>query len=209
MAERRRGLVLTALCATGLLVSACTSPAPADPSEPTVTDASPSLSTTAPTDGAGGTGGTDGPTSEPTAPEGSSSPTATPDPSATGSDDPAPDPTDEPTPPSPSPTDPPAPSTAQVTVVVAWSGLTDAGDPGASGYAQILEEGGRCVLDLTAADGTTSSSSSASSPDASTTSCGEVAVPAGEAGPGPWQALLHYESATSDGTSPTFEVRAS
>ena len=84
-------------------------------------------------------------------------------------------------------------------------------DPGAAevvagGFvSEVVETGGTCTLTLTR-DGVTTSGTSDASPDAVTTSCGEVRAGGPELVPGSWDAVLSYESAESAGASAVFSV---
>lgn len=186
-----------------LAVAGCTSPVPA--STPDV-DPSPSASSSA------SASASDSGTSRPEP----SGPSATPEQEPPGSTSPAPSaPPQSSSPPSPEgPEDPAGPTSpdvtagAGVTVVVSWSGTSSTGGLQASGYAQVIEQGGVCVLETTAEDGTVARTQTEAIADASTTTCGELTVPASEAGPGPWTALLRYESSTSRGASDAFVIGA-
>ena len=70
-----------------------------------------------------------------------------------------------------------------------------------SGYVSpVVESGGTCTLELTR-DGRTVAVSGPAEPDATTTVCGDLAVPAAEVGPGEWRAVLRYRSAGTSGAS--------
>lgn len=74
------------------------------------------------------------------------------------------------------------------------------------GYATgIVEDNGTCTLTLTK-DGRTVTADSSAVPDASTTSCGAVAVPGDRLSAGTWQAVLRYESARSSGSAEAVEI---
>lgn len=124
---------------------------------------------------------------------------ASPDPSAP----PAPDPSDASPPPSPSPT-----VSWQGSAIVALSYLAwnpDSGAVEASGYAEVYEDMGVCALVLTK-DGSTASAERAALPDVSTTACGGLAIDGSRLSSGTWDAVLHYESPTSAGSSAPREV---
>ena len=123
--------------------------------------------------------------------------------------DPSPEPIPEPIP--AEPTTPPAapagggsasPATVAVTVTVA--GWLD-GRAEASGYAELVEDGGTCVLTLTQGARTVTTTTTAAA-DATTTSCGTLSVPGADLGPGTWTGTLRYESPRSAGESAPFTI---
>lgn len=70
-----------------------------------------------------------------------------------------------------------------------------------AGYAARVEAGGTCTLVVSSATGAARSSAAAVA-DATTTSCGMLAVGVADLpGAGPWQAVLQYDSPTSSGES--------
>jgi hypothetical protein len=93
------------------------------------------------------------------------------------------------------------------TVVVVYSGWDDASSAiEVDGYvAEVVEAGGTCTLTLTRG-GASAQVSAPAEPDASTTSCGALRVPADQLSAGTWKAVLAYESATSSGTADAVEV---
>jgi hypothetical protein len=118
----------------------------------------------------------------------------------------------EPAPDEPVATDPePATGGGDVDVVATWSGWVD--DPAGvevSGFVSgVVESGGTCRLTLTHA-GSTVTAEQPGEPDASTTVCPTLQVPAAQLTTGSWQAVLTYSSPTSSGTSAasTVEVPA-
>ena len=71
----------------------------------------------------------------------------------------------------------------------------------AGGYlSPVVETGGTCTLALTK-DGRTVTATSPAQADASTTSCGNLAVPRAKLRPGSWTAVLRYASKTTTGSS--------
>jgi hypothetical protein len=71
----------------------------------------------------------------------------------------------------------------------------------AGGYlSPLVESGGTCTLELTKA-GRTVTESSRAEPDASTTACGNLAIPRAKLTPGSWGAVLRYTSPKATGTS--------
>ncbi|MGZ4507533.1 MAG: hypothetical protein ACXVX0_09790 [Blastococcus sp.] len=108
--------------------------------------------------------------------------------------------------PSPSPsdatvaTDSPRPQTTEVVLsFVGWSTKDSAVEAG--GYlSPVVETGGTCTLALTK-DGQTVTATSPAQADASTTSCGNLAVPRAKLHPGSWTAVLRYASTTTTGSS--------
>ncbi|MGY1813429.1 hypothetical protein [Blastococcus sp. SYSU D00820] len=117
-------------------------------------------------------------------------------------------PTDEPLPPTAVPTTAPLPaSPAPVSVLMSYSGWdAPASAVVAGGFVpDLLESDGTCTLTLTR-DGVVLSGGSEATPDASTTSCGEVRVSGAELTSGPWQATLSYASPRSAGESQPFTV---
>lgn len=69
----------------------------------------------------------------------------------------------------------------------------------------VVEEGGVCTLTLTKGGATVTGRTEAL-PDASTTSCGEVAVPGDELSAGTWRAVLSYSSDGHSGASEPVDV---
>jgi hypothetical protein len=106
-------------------------------------------------------------------------------------------------------TDPPQESAegGQVDVflsVLEWDDATSAVQAG--GYvAGVLELEGRCTLELTRGEDS-QLETAAAQPDASTMSCGALAVEGDRISPGTWTAVLSYASDTAQGTSAPVEV---
>ncbi|MGY1887681.1 hypothetical protein ACI799_20485 [Blastococcus sp. SYSU DS0753] len=71
--------------------------------------------------------------------------------------------------------------------------------------SDVVETGGTCTLTLTQ-DGVTTSGTADATPDASTTSCGEVRAGGGRLVSGSWEAVLSYTSPRSTGESAVFSV---
>jgi len=69
----------------------------------------------------------------------------------------------------------------------------------------VVEDGGTCTLTLTKG-GTKVTGTSEAVADATTTSCGEVAVPGDEVPAGTWTAVLAYSSDGHSGTSEPVDV---
>jgi hypothetical protein len=95
----------------------------------------------------------------------------------------------------------------QVPVVITYHGYDPAADVVmVGGYvAGVVESEGVCTLTLTRA-GRTVTGESQAVPDASTTACGEVAVPGADLADGTWQAELSYASGAHSGTSDAWDV---
>ncbi|ADG75271.1 hypothetical protein Cfla_2381 [Cellulomonas flavigena DSM 20109] len=172
----RRAVACAASLALVLLAAACTT-GPREGAAPTTASA---------------TASTPGPTSTATA--------TTPAPQAS-----AQPPTPEPTPePAPAPGAEPPDGRGAVPVVVTYSGWDVAASRVAVGaYVEgLVESGGTCTLTLTG-PGTTRTASQPATPDAGSTSCGELAAGASS---GTWSARVTYESPTASGASATVEV---
>ncbi|SDC06005.1 hypothetical protein SAMN05660690_0385 [Geodermatophilus telluris] len=97
---------------------------------------------------------------------------------------------------------------SDVDVVVSYAGV----EPGSSAVevagfvAGVVEDGGRCTLELSrsgAGDVTVEGDAVA---DAQTTSCGLLSVPLERLSPGTWTARLDYRSAASSGSSADVQV---
>ena len=97
-------------------------------------------------------------------------------------------------------TDSPRPQATDVVLsFVGWDTKTAAVEAG--GYlSPVVESGGTCTLQLTMGSRTVTADAPAQA-DASTTSCGNLAVPRSRLTPGTWTAVLRYASTTSTGTS--------
>jgi hypothetical protein len=72
----------------------------------------------------------------------------------------------------------------------------------------VVEDGGTCTLTLSKG-GETVSAEAEGMADASTTSCGEVAVGADRLSAGTWEAVLSYASATSAGSAEPVRIEVS
>ena len=96
---------------------------------------------------------------------------------------------------------------ADTDVVLARAGFdTEAGAVRGSGYVSpVVESGGTCTLELSR-DGRTVAVSGPAEPDATTTVCGDLVVPAAEVGPGEWRAVLRYRSSGTSGASESLVV---
>lgn len=97
--------------------------------------------------------------------------------------------------------------TAQVDVQISY-GLYDeaAAEVQVAGYAAVVEDAGTCTLLLTSGSHRATVSGPAA-PDASTMTCGTLAIPRAELPTGgTWTAELSYRSASSSGTAPTVTI---
>lgn len=176
------GLVATVVVVAGVAVAVAGRPGSPPPSR-VVATASPTTGTTPSPTSAAATAG--GPT-----------PVATRDAGGEGGEGSAPP---APSPPAASPTAAPAPL-LETTVTIVSAAVAPSGDVEVGAFATALEDAGTCTL--TATSGRTSRVvTSAAVPDATTTSCGYLAFPAGRLEPGPWDLVVTYTSATSHGTS--------
>ena len=97
-------------------------------------------------------------------------------------------------------TDTPRPQSTDVVLsFVGWNTTTSAVEAG--GYlSPVVESGGTCTLALTKGARTVTAAAPAQA-DASTTSCGNLAVPRAKLTPGTWTAVLRYASKTTTGSS--------
>jgi hypothetical protein len=97
-------------------------------------------------------------------------------------------------------TDTPRPTTTDVVLSYAgWDEKTSAVE--AAGYlSPVVESGGVCTLQLTK-DSRTVTAAAPAQADASTTSCGDLAVPRAKLTPGAWTAVLRYASKATTGSS--------
>jgi len=102
-------------------------------------------------------------------------------------------------------TDPPAPRATDVVLsFLGWNPTTAAVEAG--GYlSPVVESGGTCTLALTQGSRTVTAVTPALA-DATTTSCGDLAVPRAKLTPGEWSAVLRYASKTTAGTSDPMSV---
>ncbi len=144
---------------------------------------------------AGCTDGTRGAsTSTPTV-TGTAAPTPTPGTTANEATPPPPGAEPPPAPPVPAPT---GPGGAEVVVTNAgW--LASSGAVEVAAYVAAVEAGGRCTLTLTGPGGATATASQTAEPDASTTSCGLLAVPGDQLTSGTWTGTVAYVSPTTSG----------
>lgn len=97
-------------------------------------------------------------------------------------------------------TDTPSPRTTEVVLsFLGWDNTTAAVEAG--GYlSPVVESGGTCTLELTKGSQTVTVVAPAQA-DATTTSCGDLAVPRARLTPGGWSAVLRYASKTTAGAS--------
>lgn len=94
------------------------------------------------------------------------------------------------------------PTTVEVTFG-GWQAATASVEVG--GYAGVVEEDGACTLQLS--QGSTSvTATSAGAPDATTTSCGTLAIAGTALRPGVWTGVLRYESPRTVGESQTITI---
>ncbi|MCC2335685.1 hypothetical protein [Cellulomonas wangsupingiae] len=150
--------------------------------------------------------GTPRPTSTASATGASASPSTTPvaDPPATAAATP-PAPSPAPSAPAPGPA---APARTPVEVVVSWAMWDEqAGQVQVAGYAaDVVESGGTCTLTLRLGEHTVTAEQQAT-PDATTTTCGAVAVPRDRLPQaGTWVAVMSYVSDKSSGSSPDVSI---
>lgn len=117
---------------------------------------------------------------------------------------PTPAPTPVPPAPSPSPEAPSSPPTTgqgSADIVLTYYGWdTAAGAATVGAYVPMVDSGGTCELTMSQG-GTVRSATSAATPDAATTSCGEISLPASALAPGTWTAVVTYASPTTAGSS--------
>lgn len=167
------------------LLGGCVTGTPQDPAAgtpspaPTATGASASPSTT--------------PVADPSAPATATAPAvpATPSPASSA--------------PAPAPA---APARTPVEVVVSWAMWDEqAGQVQVAGYAaDVVESGGTCTLTLRLGGHTVTAEQQAA-PDATTTTCGAVAVPRDRLPQaGTWVAVMSYVSDKSSGSSPDVSI---
>lgn len=147
----------------------------------------------------------------------SATPSATPSETTDPTSDPSVDTTVEPTedatseaPADPATDEPVAPPSTDGATVVAvtmsyWGFDPDSGSAFANGYADVVDEGGRCTLSLTNGSLTATAHSDATA-DATTTSCGEITVPGSQLSSGTWQAVISYASSSRSGQSAPVEI---
>ena len=101
---------------------------------------------------------------------------------------------------------PPSAGVTAVTVTTSYWGFDrDSGSAFANGYANVVDQGGRCTLSLTKGSLTAMAQTNATA-DATTTACGEITVPGSELSPGTWQAVISYASPSSSGQSDPVEI---
>ena len=190
MPRTRRRAAVAVVSGLLLTVAACSSSPSTDPTSPPPVTALPSETPTA---------------------------TADPDetlpalPSVEPSQDPtagtSPDPTDPATEEPPAPPAPPSGGGANVVSVTTsyWGFDQESGSAFANGYADVVDEAGRCTLSLTKGSLTATAQNDATT-DATTTSCGEITVPRSQLSSGSWQAVLVYTSPSSTGQSAPVEI---
>lgn len=111
----------------------------------------------------------------------------------------------EPTPttPAPSEPEPSAPTTPQgatTVTVTTWGYDAASRQVMVAGYADVVESDGTCTL-VVRNGGAEASVSVAALPDATTTSCGTLAIPRSQLSTGTWSAELRYASPTSTGAA--------
>jgi len=109
-----------------------------------------------------------------------------------------------PTPPAPTvtPTSATRVPSSDVTVTTTFAGVDPASGAVMIGaYVDVVESGGVCTLTLTSSNGVPASVSGSATPDASTTSCGTLALPSTSVSPGTWQAVVGYSSTSHQGVS--------
>ncbi|MEI4272308.1 hypothetical protein TEK04_11305 [Klenkia sp. LSe6-5] len=70
---------------------------------------------------------------------------------------------------------------------------------------EVVETGGTCTLVLNRGEASAQARSTAV-PDASSTACGALSIPASDLAPGAWDGFVTYESRTSNGRSDDFVV---
>lgn len=161
-----------------------------------------------------GAGGTAAAAAAPTAPAdtgGAATPVSSPPPPFSIGTVPPPSPLQvEPGPGRPVASDPPAPAPStdgRVTVVITTADVqpTEGGVEVDGFVAARVEQSGTCTVTLTS--GTRSARVTGTAwPDASTTSCGSIVVPAERLAPGTWRAVLSYASPSSAGSSAPVDV---
>lgn len=100
-----------------------------------------------------------------------------------------------------------APGRQQVSVSRSYGGWSqaDAAVVVGGSVSGVIEDGGTCTLTLTRADLVARATTPAVA-DASSTSCGGLAVPGDELSSGTWRATIDYASAGSAGQSQPFDV---
>lgn len=86
-----------------------------------------------------------------------------------------------------------------------WGFDPESGSAFANGYADVVDEDGRCTLSLTNGSLTATAQTDATA-DATTTSCGEITVPGSELSSGSWQAVITFASPSSTGQSAPVEI---
>jgi hypothetical protein len=104
-----------------------------------------------------------------------------------------------PTPLGPTATTAPVTGTSQVILTFSgWNATANAVQ--VSGYVAVVENDGRCRVNLSKG-GSTVTAESTAYPDAGTTSCGWISVPAAQLSAGTWQAAVTYTSSTTHASS--------
>ena len=165
------------------------------------------------TAGAPGTGAT---TSSPTV---DGTPTPTPSPTETTAVGVQATPTPTGAAPTPTPTSPgvasptarptgPAVPVKKVTVTVSYSGwMADAAQVEVGAYVEgVIEKTGTCTLTLTRS-GRSVTATNPGAADATSTTCGALAIPGTKLSSGTWSAVVSYASPTSAGASTPTEVK--
>jgi len=135
-------------------------------------------------------------------------PASTPTASPSASPSPSPDPTPSAEPSRGQTAAPDTRASTSVSVVTAaWSPERAAIE--VSGLVDVVEAGGTCTL-VVSLGSASATATSAAEPDATSTSCGTLAVARADLAPGRWSAVLRYDSPTTTGTAApvTIEVPA-
>jgi hypothetical protein len=104
------------------------------------------------------------------------------------------------------PTTAAAPAGAPASVFLTFAGYDGtAGVQGAGYVADRVERGGTCTLTATR-NGRSAKVSGPASPDARTTVCGQLTIPADQVSSGSWKVVLSYASAEARGESAAMAV---
>ena len=85
-------------------------------------------------------------------------------------------------------------------MTIASATIAPSGDVEVGAFVTALDASGTCTLTATSGSRTRVTTSQAV-PDATTTSCGYLAFPAGQLGRGTWDLVVAYASDTARGTS--------
>ncbi|WP_169166140.1 hypothetical protein [Cellulomonas taurus] len=186
--SRRTAVIVAVVVAVIVLLAVVWWALSRDDGSPAATP-SPSVSTAAPSS-------SPSPTADPTP----TTPAATSAPEQPGAE---PEPTTAPEQPGTEPQQPAKTTVDVVTTYAGWNTLSSALEAGA--YATTVQSDGVCTI--TATQGaTTVSAQSAAVPDASTTSCGGLAIGGDQLGSGSWQVVVSYASSTAVGTAAPITV---